>query len=94
MRVIIIASTLLLTGCVSNGMPINTAMLGSGLNNAINYGANSYPQPQEMQTYDATITRLYAQRLVGYGPDSQPWTMIQGDTFRMAPLLQEMGYAY
>lgn len=95
MKAVLLTSILLLCGCVSNGgIPINTSLLGSGLNNAVNYASNSIPQPQRMQSYDATITRLHAQQLIGYGSDSQPWSMIQGDTFRMAPVLRQMGYTY
>ena len=95
MKVILLAAVLFLCGCVSDGsMPINTSLLGSGLNNAVNYAGNSIKQPQSMQSYDATITRLHAQRIVGYGAHTQPWNAIQGDTFRMAPIIQQMGYTY
>ena len=84
-RFIAISLLMLLTGCA--GVPVNTARLNDGINNAFVTGLNSIPQPQSTQTYDATITRLYGQSLIGYGSDSTPWTVMQGNTFRLAPLV-------
>lgn len=86
MKVLLVLPLLiLLSGCT--GVPVNTARINDGINNAFVTGLNSIPQPQSTQTYDATITRLYGQSLIGYGSDSTPWTVMQGNTFRLAPLV-------